>query len=98
MRLSSALLPLLLSLPALAPATVVRVDGGRLAVVEAADAPARGLTMQAVRQRWGEPRRRIGPVGRPPITRWDYPAFSVYFEGRYVIHSVQTGAPRNPRP
>ena len=25
---------------------------------------------------------------QPPITRWDYPAFSVYFEHDRVIHAV----------
>jgi hypothetical protein len=27
-------------------------------------------------------------VEQPPITRWDYPAFSVYFEHDRVIHAV----------
>jgi hypothetical protein len=29
-------------------------------------------------------------VGAPPITRWDYPNFSVFFEGDRVIHAVVT--------
>jgi hypothetical protein len=27
-------------------------------------------------------------VGEPPISRWDYPAYSVFFEGPFVIHTV----------
>jgi hypothetical protein len=27
-------------------------------------------------------------VGKPPISRWEYPGFIVYFESDHVIHSV----------
>jgi hypothetical protein len=27
-------------------------------------------------------------VGHPPITRWDYPAYSVFFEHDHVLHTV----------
>jgi len=27
-------------------------------------------------------------VGKPPISRWEYPGFVVYFEHEHVIHSV----------
>ena len=27
-------------------------------------------------------------LGNPPITRWDYPQFSVYFENDRVLHTV----------
>ena len=30
-------------------------------------------------------------VGQPPITRWDYPHFSVFFEKDRVIHAVALG-------
>ncbi len=90
--LTTLALCLALGLAAPAGATIVRLDGGRLTVVEDAAAPTRGMSMRHVLQRYGQPLRRRGPVGRPPITRWDYPAFSVYFEGRYVIHAVRHGA------
>jgi hypothetical protein len=45
--------------------------------------------MDRVRERWGEPRQRLAAVGEPPISRWVYDGFSVYFEHRHVIHSVQ---------
>jgi len=58
--------------------------------------PKRGLTMREVRERYGAPERRIPPVGDPPITRWVYPGYIVYFEKQYVIHSVDTRD--QPRP
>ena len=53
--------------------------------------PARGLTMAAVEARFGAPQTRHDAVGVPPITRWDYAAFSVYFEKDRVIDAVATG-------
>ena len=53
--------------------------------------PARGQTMTAVEARFGAPQTRHDAVGAPPITRWDYAAFSVYFEKDRVIDAVATG-------
>ena len=50
--------------------------------------PTRGMTMQQVEQSHGAPLVRKAPVGDPPITRWEYEGFVVYFEYRHVIHSV----------
>lgn len=50
--------------------------------------PSRGLSMTQVERRFGEPTQRIAAVGAPPISRWVYPQFVVYFEGSYVIHAV----------
>jgi len=50
--------------------------------------PSRGASMKAVEARFGAPASRHGAVGKPPITRWDYPGFSVYFEYDHVIHAV----------
>lgn len=55
---------------------------------QAGDRPARGSTMSAVQDRYGEPAMRHATVGNPPITRWDYPQFSVYFEHDRVLHAV----------
>ena len=52
------------------------------------DKPARGSDMDSVQQRYGEPNDRHAPVGDPPITRWVYGQFTVYFEHQYVIHAV----------
>lgn len=50
--------------------------------------PDRGLSMNTVRARFGTPPEVIGPVGDPPITRWIYPDYTVFFEHSHVIHSV----------
>lgn len=50
--------------------------------------PDRGMSMQRVRQRFGEPIKRVAPVGEPPISRWVYDRYTVYFERDLVITSV----------
>ncbi len=50
--------------------------------------PNRGARMEAVLSEFGEPNERIGPVGEPPITEWDYGSFRVYFEYEIVLHTV----------
>ncbi len=50
--------------------------------------PARGMTMHAVEAKFGAPQERHPAVGEPPISRWDYPGFSVFFEKDRVIHAV----------
>ena len=52
--------------------------------------PARGSTMKSVEAKFGAPQARHDTVGKPPITRWDYAGFSVFFEHDRVIHSVAT--------
>jgi hypothetical protein len=53
-----------------------------------ADMPARGMTMDKVQSRFGAPSQKLAAVGQPPITRWEYPAYVVYFEYDHVVHSV----------
>ncbi|MGC8518364.1 MAG: hypothetical protein ACP5P4_07510 [Steroidobacteraceae bacterium] len=50
--------------------------------------PHRSQTMRQVEQRFGRPEKRYAAVGRPPITRWDYRNFSVFFEYNRVVHAV----------
>ena len=54
--------------------------------------------MHEVERQYGEPTTRHAAVGggapqRPPITRWDYPGFSVFFEHHLVIDTVVPGHP-----
>jgi hypothetical protein len=53
--------------------------------------PKRGITMTQVEARFGAPAARHPTVGKPPITRWDYASFSVFFEHDRVIHAVAAG-------
>lgn len=50
--------------------------------------PTRSMSMEDVLSNFGEPLSMYPPVGDPPITRWKYPAFTVYFEYRHVINAV----------
>lgn len=56
-----------------------------------ADRPARGMSMEKVEATFGVPSNRSPAVGEPPITRWEYPGFVVYFEHHLVIHTVGVG-------
>jgi hypothetical protein len=52
------------------------------------DLPGNGLTKAQVESRFGVPSERHAPVGEPPITRWVYDDFNVFFEYDLVIESV----------
>ena len=76
----------------LAPVSALQADTlvlpGTASATEKMDMPTRGMSMQQVSERFGPPQTKLPPVGEPPITRWKYRHFTVYFEGAYVIHSV----------
>ncbi|GLZ85466.1 hypothetical protein Pres01_15170 [Metapseudomonas resinovorans] len=59
--------------------------------------PVRGESQRAVLERFGLPDKEHPAVGKPPISRWDYREFSVYFESGQVIDSVRHHQPRAPR-
>jgi hypothetical protein len=50
--------------------------------------PSRGLSSKSVISAFGEPLSRSGPVGNPPISKWSYEGFSVFFEDDLVITTV----------
>jgi hypothetical protein len=55
-------------------------------------APARGMTMAQVASKFGDPVTKVPAVGNPPISRWEYSGFVVYFERDHVIHAVVSGS------
>ena len=60
--------------------------------------PGRGLTMAQVEQRYGSPVEKLPTAGgdapkHPPINRWRYNGYTVYFERNRVIHSVVDSGP-----
>lgn len=73
---------------------------------QAVPLPARGSTMAQVEARFGAPTEKRAPVGgykpqHPPITRWVYPEFSVYFEHDKVVDAVvnrMTAYETGPKP
>jgi hypothetical protein len=93
-RIRSTLLGLVLALPATLPASadVLLVD--TLPASASTSTPASGVTMSQVRSQFGSPLTEHPPVSasggpsQPPITRWDYAGFSVFFEHDRVVHSV----------
>jgi len=50
--------------------------------------PGKGMTKDSVEKRFGSPAEKIEAVGEPPISRWVYGSFTVYFEYDHVIHAV----------
>ena len=65
------------------------------------ECPKRGLTMSEVEKHFGAPVTRPPAAGgdaphHPPITRWDYSGFSVFFERDRVVDSVVTGGDAAP--
>jgi hypothetical protein len=83
-----AVLGLVASAGPLAYAETIVVDD-KVAVRETTvQMPVRGASMKAVESQFGAPSNRHAAVGKPPITRWDYPGFAVFFEHEHVVHSV----------
>ncbi|HLS83660.1 MAG TPA: hypothetical protein VK016_03255 [Arenimonas sp.] len=82
---------LLLQTPAAADTLLIE----RVQVAEGKTLPARGQSMAQVEQAYGAPTQKHAPVAgpgdrehNPPITRWVYPEFTVYFEHSHVIDAV----------
>ncbi len=72
----------------LAGAETIEVDSGIAVKQTEVATPARGMSMDQVAGKFGAPVSKVPAVGRPPISRWEYPGFVVYFEANHVIHSV----------
>ena len=79
---------LILAAAPMAGADVLLLDGVEMNARTEASRPSRGMTMARVEAAFGTPTSRRSAIGDPPITRWDYPGFSVYFEYDHVIHAV----------
>jgi hypothetical protein len=73
----------------IALADTLLVEGVAAARPTATERPARGSSMASVERRFGAPASRSRAVGKPPITRWDYAGFVVYFEYDHVLHTVR---------
>jgi hypothetical protein len=63
----------------------------------AGDLPRRGLSMSQVERQYGAPVEKLPTAGgdaprHPPINRWRYNGYTVYFERNRVIHSVADSA------
>lgn len=85
LRIVSAI-ALLVAFGSLASAETVTMDG----VMARSDdgRPSRGMTQSSVKSKYGSPASVNAPVGDPPISRWEYANFVVFFEYDRVIHAV----------
>lgn len=84
-------------------ATTGAAQGGKILVpvgkqngAASVQLPAKGLSQTAVSDQFGQPEKKTEAVGQPPISRWYYTDFTVYFEGDTVVHSVLKHKPVNP--
>jgi len=57
--------------------------------------PTNGQSMNMVLAKFGQPNKRVAPVGNPPISRWIYDEFTVYFEHKLVVNSALHLGPDN---
>jgi hypothetical protein len=72
-------------------AEVISIADPRYDVPNTADGvvrPTQGMSMQTVERHYGPALSKSAAVGEPPITRWVYKNFVVFFEHNLVIHSV----------
>lgn len=85
------LLPGLLLITAFATthAETLLLDGLEGSEATRTERPNRGESKDRVEARFGEPNEVVAAIGEPPISRWEYPGFTVYFEHEFVIHAVQ---------
>jgi hypothetical protein len=89
-RLPALLMLGMLAAPVLtAAADTLLMEGVEQGRGSAGQRPARGMTMDKVAATWGQPAAKNAAVGDPPISRWEYTDFIVYFEYSRVIHAVR---------
>ena len=59
-----------------------------------AELPKRGMSIEDVVEKYGEPESKTEARGEPPISAWHYAEFAVYFENQHVLHSVIKHKPK----
>ena len=84
-----------------AGADVLAVPEPAAEAVPVVKLPAKGDKMAKVVKQFGQPQVKHKAAGgdtrlHPPITRWDYDAFSVFFEHGAVVDAVLKDAPASP--
>ena len=80
-----------LTFTATAPAHSQEIEipiGQQATEKQSMDRPVTGMSKDQVRSFFGDPQASQEPIGDPPISRWEYADFIVYFENNHVIHTV----------
>jgi hypothetical protein len=86
-----AIILLALSIGLLSTVNAQNLDmsgAGGSATFDQAGKPTRGMSQESVQANFGAPQSIVADIGEPPISRWDYAGFVVFFEHNLVIHSV----------
>lgn len=73
----------------------IRIPIGKQANTQpAVDMPAKGMNKERVKSLFGAPLEEVPAKGQPPISRWRYEEFTVYFDSNTVIHCVRNFQPK----
>lgn len=87
---------LALSMALLAPvagAEIIKIPvGQQQSSSDGLQLPQHGESTARIKSLYGEPLKSSPAVGEPPISRWEYAGFAVYFEHDHVIHAVNIGS------
>lgn len=75
-----------------AQAELIKIPVGQQQSAASQSLPHKGETSATVKAHFGEPAKWTKAIGEPPISRWDYPGFAVYFEHDHVVHAVLMGS------
>jgi len=75
-----------LAQPVILSADVLLIEEVRQA--ERMELPGNGVNKTDVQTNFGEPVKKYAAVGDPPISRWEYDRWSVYFEYDLVLFTV----------
>ncbi len=81
-----SVMALIFAFGGMAYADTLNMDGASAAFSDGRQ--MRGMTTARVESEYGSPVAVTPAVGDPPITRWEYQNFVVYFEYDRVIHAV----------
>ncbi|MCB1663688.1 MAG: hypothetical protein H6995_08960 [Pseudomonadales bacterium] len=89
MKTSVLLLSAALVFVPLASAEVLQISISKQAPeLQELERPLNGMTKEDVESKFGPPQEISEPVGNPPISKWRYQNYVVYFEFNTVIHTV----------
>lgn len=82
----------------LAGAEIIKIPvGQQQSTTSGVQLPQHGESSTSVKSLYGEPLKWTQAVGEPPISRWEYAGFAVYFEHDHVIHAVNIGSAKAAR-